>query len=331
VKRPSPHVEASVARLLRWYPKDWRDRYGDEFGELLAEQIADQPRSLARTLDIALGATMARLAAVGLTGTTVNRSDLPRRSLATLGCALALFLTFATSIWTHLTLASRSADPATTATRTAILIMTVALTICLATAAVSAIPVVWAAAKAAGRPSGTQLRAPTLLLLAGIATLTVGAIAFHAGWAVTRGQPWSQQSIGPSGPASFLWASTLSVSAYWAHPAIVLALPPSEIAWMLISPAALVASIIGGTKILRRLDLSTRLFSFLGRAAQVATAGLGLFVFGTLLWLIDGGGGPAHLFQAGTVDRVGLLVMTATLIVSLRSTQRAAIPLSAEP
>ena len=30
--------EAAVrraARLLRWYPRDWRSRYGDEFAELL--------------------------------------------------------------------------------------------------------------------------------------------------------------------------------------------------------------------------------------------------------------------------------------------------------
>jgi hypothetical protein len=27
----APHLEARAARLLRWYPRGWRDRYGAEF------------------------------------------------------------------------------------------------------------------------------------------------------------------------------------------------------------------------------------------------------------------------------------------------------------
>lgn len=328
MRQPPQEVEARVARLVRLYPKDWQARYGDEFSDLLAEQIADQPRSWARTLDIAVGAIMARLAALGLSGTTINPSDQPRRSLATVGCALALFMTIAISIWSNLTVAWRSAHPTTPLTHAAILIMTVAVIICVSAAGVGSIPVVWMGVKAATRRSGTLLRVPTLLVLAGTATLIAGAMAFHAGWSGTGSQPWSQQSVGPSGTASFLWASTLSVSSYWAHPTILSALPWSEIVWMAINPIALVASIVGGTKILRRLDLAPRLFRFLTRTAQVATAGLGLFVFGTVTWLIGGGAGPAHLFQAGTVDRVGLVVMTVTLVVAVRSVQRASDPLA---
>ena len=81
--------------LLRWYPREWRARYGDEFSELLITQIAEQPRSSTRTVDVAIGGIMARLAALGLSGTTVDPLDQPRRSLVTSGCALAVFLTFA--------------------------------------------------------------------------------------------------------------------------------------------------------------------------------------------------------------------------------------------
>lgn len=326
MRQASQEVDARVARLLRLYPKDWRTRYGDEFSDLLAEQITDQPRSWARTLDIAVGAIMARLAALGLSGTTINPSDQPRRSLATLGCALAVFMTFAISIWSHLTVAWRSADPTTPATHTAILIMTVAVIICVGAAGVGSIPIVWMSIKGATVRSGAGLRA-SLLALAGIATLIAGSVAFHTGWSGTGGQPWSQQSVGPRGPASFLWASTISVSSYWAHPTILSTLPRSEIAWMAINPVALIVSIIGGVKIVRRLDAAPRLFRFLSRTAKVATAGLGLFVFGTVTWLIDGGSGPAQLFQPGTVDRVGLVVMTAALVLSVRSIQRASVAL----
>lgn len=310
--RPAPEGDARVARLVRLYPKDWRARYGDEFSDLLAEQ----PRSWVDTLDVASGAVMAHLAALGLSGTTIHRSDQPRRSLATLGCALALFMTIAISIWSHLSVAGRSGDP-TVATHTAILIMTVAVAICVAAAGVGSIPIVCMGIKAATRRS--CLRAPVLLMLAGAGVLTAGAIAFHAGWSGAGRQLWSQPSIGPGGPASYLWVSTLSVSAYWAHPTILSALPRSELAWMAIDSVALVASIVGAAKVIRRLDLSPRLVLFLTHTARAATAGLALFVSGTLIWLVDDGGGATRLFRAGAVDRLGLLVMTAALIVAVRS------------
>ncbi|MGZ4433306.1 MAG: hypothetical protein ACXVW7_06715 [Trebonia sp.] len=42
--------EAGRARwLLLSYPKTWRERYGDEFAELLAADIEERPRSWRRT------------------------------------------------------------------------------------------------------------------------------------------------------------------------------------------------------------------------------------------------------------------------------------------
>ena len=60
--------ERRAARLLRWYPKGWRDRYEEEFVELLISDMAERPRSLSRTLDVARGGIVARLADAGLCG-----------------------------------------------------------------------------------------------------------------------------------------------------------------------------------------------------------------------------------------------------------------------
>jgi len=268
---------------------------------------------------VAFGAIMARVAALGLSGTTVDQSDRSRRSLASFGSAAAIFLTFALSIWTHLTIAQRSAAPATTATHTAIIIMTIAVTICSGAAVVGSIPLAWTAA----RQSDPRVRRGALLFLTGLATLIAGGLAFRGGWSSTGTHPWSQQSTGPGGPAAFLWTTTLAVSAYWAHPSIMLSLPASEFAWMVINPLALIMTVVGAAKTVRRLDLSIRLLRFVTRTAQLATAGLGLFLFGTLTWLAFGGPGPARLFQAGTVDQIGLVVMTAALLVAIRTAQRA--------
>ncbi len=39
-----------AARLLRWYPRAWRERYGEEFAELLIDEMEERPRSAGRTL-----------------------------------------------------------------------------------------------------------------------------------------------------------------------------------------------------------------------------------------------------------------------------------------
>jgi hypothetical protein len=60
------NARTRAERLIRWYPKAWRSRYGEEFAELLIDDITERPRSTARTLDVARGGILARLAAAGL-------------------------------------------------------------------------------------------------------------------------------------------------------------------------------------------------------------------------------------------------------------------------
>ena len=55
-------------RLACWYPKAWRERYGDEFEAMLAEQLKSQPHSNRRVLDIVSAGLRARLNYSGLVG-----------------------------------------------------------------------------------------------------------------------------------------------------------------------------------------------------------------------------------------------------------------------
>jgi hypothetical protein len=55
-------AERHARRLLRWYPKGWRQRYGDEFTEVLIADIGERPRSRRRTLDIVRRGLAARIA-----------------------------------------------------------------------------------------------------------------------------------------------------------------------------------------------------------------------------------------------------------------------------
>lgn len=319
---PDPHLRAQ--RFLRWYPLEWRVRYGDEFSELLAADLAEQPRSLYRSVDVALGGIMARSAAAGLTGVTVRRAEQPRRSLATFVCSIAIFLAVAASIWSQLNIARKWSEPATPATEIAVVIMTISLFIGITLAAVGAVPIAWQTAVATARRRTPQIRRPALLFMAGIAVLIAGGLRYRNGWDGSGAHPWTHQAIGLGDATAFLWASTLAVSAYWAHPSILLGLPVSEIIWMVLSPVALLAAVIGGAHTVRGLDLSPQLLRFTNCVARMVTMALGLFVLGTLTWLLDGGPGPSNLYQPGTVDQLGVVVMTASLGVAVLSAHRSA-------
>jgi hypothetical protein len=101
-----------VRLLLRWYPRGWRARYGEEFTELLIAELAERPRSWWRTADVARGGLFARLTSAGLTSagpTWAGAGRDPRdptagqrASLATLVCAVAAFLTVGAAMWAQL-------------------------------------------------------------------------------------------------------------------------------------------------------------------------------------------------------------------------------------
>ena len=49
----SEQAAATARRVLLWYPRSWRIRYGEEFAELLAAELAEQGPSWRRTVNVA--------------------------------------------------------------------------------------------------------------------------------------------------------------------------------------------------------------------------------------------------------------------------------------
>jgi hypothetical protein len=60
LRRSQTPIDRRVARLLRWYPADWRERYGDEFAALLRDTIEDGRGGLRLSLDVARAGLVAR-------------------------------------------------------------------------------------------------------------------------------------------------------------------------------------------------------------------------------------------------------------------------------
>ena len=309
--------------LLRWYPREWRARYGDEFLELLISDLAERPRWRRRTANVAWSGMLARLSGAGLGGRMLEPFDQIRASLACLGGAAAAFLAFGIAMWSQLTIGWQWSEPEATATSAAMVVMTVAVMLLSSLALAAALPVAWSVVTRCARRQWHGLVGPSVLFLLGGALLVIGSRHFGNGWPGTGGHPWAHQGLVPGGVAAFAWASTLSISSYWAHPGALGSFPASEVAWMAVSPIALGCVVVGAAKVVRRVDFSSRALRYEAWLSRAATLGMVVFLGGCGSWVVDGGPGPGNLFHSGAIDVAGLVVMAGALAVAHRAAGRA--------
>ncbi|HEX4433865.1 MAG TPA: hypothetical protein VH012_03485 [Acidimicrobiales bacterium] len=309
-------------RLLRWYPREWRARYGEEFVALLVDDLQERPRSLQRSLDVAGNGFVARLAVVGLGGHCLDPDDNGRRSLAAFACAVSFFVTVAIALWAQITIGWQWSAPNTTATTLAMVVMSLAVAAIGVASITSSGPVVWLALRSLdGRQRWRTLR-PLTLIVIGLTVFVVGTHHFANGWPGTGGHPWAHQGIVPGGVAAYAWASTLFISSYWLHPAALGAFPGAEVAWMFACPLALGAVIVGVTKLVRRLEFADRLLRFERTLGFVVAGAMALFLTGAALWILDGGPGPRDLFHIGAIDVTELVILVTSLALAGRAVER---------
>jgi hypothetical protein len=313
-----------AARLLRWYPRAWRARYGEEFTELLIADITERPRSWARAADVMRGGMTARIAGAGLGGYPLaDGTDQVSASLVSLACCTAVFLGLGAAIWSQLTIGWQWSAPQARATTVAMVMLSAAMLAFTVLAAAAALPVAWCVAVRLARGHAKRLAAPLLLTAAGAVVMFVGARHFGNGWPGTGGHAWARQGLVPGGIAAFCWAATLSVSAYWAHPAALAAFPVAEFAWMAVSPVAM-ACVAGGTATaIRRAGLPASVLRYEVRLGVAACATMVVFLSGCCAWLIDGGPGPRNLFHAGAIDIVAAAAMAVAFAIAHQAVRQA--------
>ncbi len=320
---------ARVRRLLLWYPRGWRDRYGDEFAELLAAEQAEQGPSWRRGVNVAATGLRARLAGAGLAGHPLHPAAAARAGLATFAsCAAASGLVGAV-MWAQLAIGLQWSVPDDHRITQAMDLMSGALLVLAVLTVLAAVPVAWAAMAAVGRGGGRQIRWPAMLAGAGTLVLVVGGRHFANGWPGTGGHLLVHQGVVPGGIAAFGWAATMWITSYWGHPGMLAAFPAAQLAWMVASPVATGCLVTGAVQLLRRVELSPRALRFHTWVACVAWAGLAVFLGGALCWLLTSGG-SAPLFRAGLIDRTGLAVLAVAAVTGAAAVRRARLARLAE-
>jgi hypothetical protein len=320
-----------AARPLRWYPRAWRARYGDEFAELLAADLADRPRSARRTADVAAGGLRARLADAGLSAHPLDHRTAARAGLATAASCGAAFSIGGLAMWSQIAIGAQWARPRHQGVTWALDLMSVAL-LGLALIALPAIAgLTIATMDAIRRGCGRELRGPAAVMLAAAAVLFFGARHFQNGWPGTGGHLLLTQAHIPAWLAAFCWAAIMWMTSYLAHPAALAAFPPGQLAWMACGAIASFALVGGAGQFLRRLDQSPaglRYATWLGRAASACML---LFIAGAARWLVSPGTGVLPAFHVGSIDRASMVLLAASLMLSgraLRGTTRARLALA---
>jgi hypothetical protein len=319
-------------RLLRWYPRAWRDRYGEEFAELLVADMEERPRSAVRTLDVARAGLAARTATAGLAGSSLpgsspaDRGRHVRASLGTLWAALALCLALGAAMWSQLAIAWRWAPvtQSSLVTRGSPLIpgmsatlMTTASAAVLAFLALVVLAVI-PVGHAVARNFCPRLAVPALVLAAAVGVLAVGGHHFIYQWPGTggRGGQGSLFPFIPSGFLAFVWSLTYWFSSIWGHWSFLSGLSAQDLAWMAASPLALAAAVAAAVTLVRRAELPPRLLAYETRIAAAACAIMGVFLVGCGTWIYAGR--PPGLAGPGQADAyAGLIDVAATVLLAL--------------
>jgi hypothetical protein len=332
VTGPGEH-STRAARLLRWYPRAWRSRYGEEFAELLIADMAERPRAWSRTADVIRGGIVARLADAGLAGGGPDTTATPeataqaarriRASLASLACCAAVFLGFGAAMWSQLTIGWQWSAPHTPGTAVATYLMSGAMLAFAVLALLAALPTAWTVAERLARGRDKTLLVPSILFLAALAVVITGGRHFGNGWPGTGGHPWPHRGLVPGGVAAFSWASTLSVSSFWAHPAALAAFPAAELTWMAASPLSLAGLVTGAAMVVRRTELRPAVVRFQTRLADAACATMAVFLAGACAWVADRAPAPGSLFYAGAIDVAGVAVIILALAVARQAARQA--------
>jgi hypothetical protein len=311
--------ERRVAWLLRWYPPSWRARYGAEFAELLLADVAEQPRSWRRAMDVAANGLLARCTSAGLTTHELPPLEQIRCGVATLSCTLAAFLTFGVAMLAQLATGWQWATPRSPAALGGTVAMSIGAGCLLLIALLGAVPVGWRAITTAARIGDRRLMVAASLMLASGVFLVVGTRHFQNAWPGTGGTG-GMHGVVPAGIAAFGWASTLAVSSFWVHPALLGILPGPMLAWMTLSPFAVLGLVTGFAAAVRRLALSATLLRYLSRLALAAVVAAVPLLAGAASWVLASASEQPSLFRPGLINGAELAMMALALVVAMRAT-----------
>jgi hypothetical protein len=305
-----------ASRLLLWYPRGWRARYGEEFAELLAAEFAERPRYFRRSLDIAASGLRARLAAAGLNEHPLDRGAAARASLGVLAWCGAAFLLFGAAMWSQLAIGLQWHVEDHSGLNIAMALMSAGLLAFGVVAVAASCGLIRATIGAVSRGEARPLARPALTALTGLVILFVGGRHFANAWPGTGGHLLWPIGHVPAWAAAFGWATTMWITSYVAHPGLLAAFPATQLAWMALSPVAIGLLVTGVAGLASRIRHSAFAMRYAKWLFKTAVGGMILFLAGSLRWMASAGAGSLGGYHVGAIDFAGLTVLALALAVA---------------
>jgi hypothetical protein len=193
------------SRGLRWYPRSWRDQYGDEFVAFLHDRYGDGSIPLSARVSMLRSGTVERLRAGGVIGTSVDPDRRIRGASLLVLCAWGVFVVVGSAFakyTEHWPMSTPPVDqrlPAVAmgvvqgAAATGVLILVVAGLVTL--------PSFLELVRSDGWSSlwGTARAALVSLAVAGVATVVVVAWNHQLGPSQSAAAPWALKAVGVVG------------------------------------------------------------------------------------------------------------------------------------
>lgn len=83
---------------------------------------------------------------------------------------------------------------------------------------------------------------------------------------------------------------------YWAHPAALAQFPVAALAWMAVSPVAMLGLVTGAVQLVRRVGVSPRILRYEAWVGSAAGVCMAAFLGGALCWVTEGALGRGASF-----------------------------------
>ena len=291
-------VARRPARLLRWYPRSWRKRYGGELEALVEDTYGDASIPPRDRLAIVRAGLHERVRATGLVGSNDPAERVTSGALLVL-CAWSVIVVAGSAFakfaehWDAATPTASRAIPS--AAYTAIVAAAVCGAGLIIAAGATVIPAFVRFLHAGGWPSVRRQVWTAVGVSATAVVATTGFVAYahHTDSATRNGALW------PYGIVALAWAALI-----------------------VISIACWTAAVVATT---RRLELSDGLLRRLGRLAMLASLPLGVVALATFVWWYsvatsapsffdDAGPGSTGSAFAPLIVGAGGLMLLATAI-----------------
>jgi hypothetical protein len=308
-----------ATRLLRWYPRAWRERYGAEFADHLEQEFAERPVDLRRSVNVAFKGLAARASEVGLSNGAVGPAGQSRAALATSFVLSALMAVIALNFWSWAMLqwSARHYHPIPVDATTGIL--TVATGLLLLALVATVLIVLASAVRQIVRGRGRPIAGPFVFAMGSIAcfgyALPPWLPNMFAGYShmFQGGYRWTHPGPAAYGLASIAHSVTQPWVSMW-DPGIS-GEPTSQIVMNELTPLAVLVFAVAMAFLVRRVELP-RASKRLGSATVVLLGTLsGVLLITLVVWSTVGGPIFATFGETGDIGGVVYLVFFALVTV----------------